>query len=159
MFAAQHYQYPAAYYQPATPMPSTTQGDLQTSAKADNKPAAKADTAKTTANGVPNGTAHSNSGTTPLGSSYQNSSLTSDGTYRAPVLGGVPSTGYMDSTYGYDTTGAYAWYDGSAYTNTQQRTTAANHTPSSAYNSNGSSARYQNKSPTPQQTVSIERMC
>uniref|UniRef100_A0ACD5WQU7 Uncharacterized protein n=1 Tax=Avena sativa TaxID=4498 RepID=A0ACD5WQU7_AVESA len=151
MFAAQHYQYPAAYYQPATPVPSTTQGDQQTSANAD-KPAAKADTAKTTTNGVSNGTVHSNSGTAPLGSSYQNSSLTPDGTYRAPVLGGVPSTGYVDSTYGYDTTGAhYAWYDGSAYTNAQQRTTTASHTPSSAY-SNGSSARYQNKSPTPQQT-------
>jgi hypothetical protein len=152
MFAAQHYQYPTAYYQPPTPVPSTTQGDLQPSAKTDNKPAAKADAAKTTANGVPNGTAHSNSGTAPLGSSYQNSSLTPDGTYRAPVLGGVPSTGYLDSTYGYDTTGAhYAWYDGSAYTNAQQRTTAASHTPTSAYSSNGSSARYQNKSPTPQQ--------
>ena len=159
MYAAQ-YQYPTAYYQPATPIPSTTQGDLQPSANADNKPAAKTDTAKTTTNGVPNGTAHSNSGTAPLGSSYQNSSLTPDGTYRAPVLGGVPSTGYVDSTYGYDTTGAhYAWYDGSAYTNSQQRTATANHTPSSAYNSNGSSARYQNKSPTPQQTVSIEKMC
>ncbi|KAM0890073.1 hypothetical protein ACQ4PT_027267 [Festuca glaucescens] len=113
----------------------------------------KADAAKTTTNGVPNGTAHSNSGTAPLGSSYQNSSLTPDGTYRAPVLGGVPSTGYLDSTYGYDTTGAhYAWYDGSAYTNAQQRTTAASHTPTSAYSSNGPSARYQNKSPTPQQT-------
>ncbi|KQK23554.1 uncharacterized protein LOC100841677 isoform X3 [Brachypodium distachyon] len=151
MFAAQHYQYPAAYYQPPTPVPSTTQGDLQPSVNAD-KPAAKADTAKTTTNGVPNGTAHSNSGTAPLGSSYQNSSLTPDGTYRAPLLGGVPSTGYVDPTYGYDTTGAhYAWYDGSAYTNGQQRTTA-NNMSSSAYNSNGSSARYQNKSPTPQQT-------
>ncbi|GJN09032.1 hypothetical protein PR202_ga26999 [Eleusine coracana subsp. coracana] len=65
------------------------------------KPAAKADPAKTTANGVvPNGTAHSNSGTVPLASSHQNSSLTPDGTYRAPLLGGVPSAGYLDSTYG-----------------------------------------------------------
>uniref|UniRef100_A0A453ITG2 YTH domain-containing protein n=1 Tax=Aegilops tauschii subsp. strangulata TaxID=200361 RepID=A0A453ITG2_AEGTS len=153
MFAAQHYQYPA-YYQPPTPISSTTQGDQQHSANADNKPAAKADAAKTTTNVVPNGTAQSNSGTAPLGSSYQNSSLTPDGTYRAPLIGGVPSTGYVDSTYGYDTTGAhYAWYDGSAYTNAQQRPTTANYTPSSAYNSNGSSARYQTKSPTPQQTV------
>ncbi|XP_037426122.1 YTH domain-containing protein ECT4-like isoform X6 [Triticum dicoccoides] len=152
MFAAQHYQYPA-YYQPPTPIPSTTQGDQQPSANADNKPAAKADAAKTTTNGVPNVSAQSNSATAPLGSSYQNSSLTPDGTYRAPLLGGVPSTGYVDSTYGYDTTGAhYAWYDGSAYTNAQQRPTTANYTPSSAYNSNGSSARYQTKSPTPQQT-------
>lgn len=159
MFAAQHYQYPA-YYQPPTPISSTTQGDQQPSANADNKPAAKADAAKTTTNGVPNGIAQSNSGTAPLGSSYQNSSLTPDGTYRAPLLGGVPSTGYVDSTYGYDTRGAhYAWYDGSAYTNAQQRPTTANYTPSSAYNSNGSSARYQTKSPTPQQTVSTEKLC
>jgi hypothetical protein len=115
------------------------------------KPAAKADPAKTATNDVLNGTAHSNSGTVPLGSSHQNSSQTPDGTYRAPVLGGVPSAGYMDSTYGYYATGThFAWYDGSAYTNGQQGTTTGNHVPSSAYNSNGSSAK--NKSSTPQQT-------
>jgi len=145
MFGAQHYQYPAAYFQPPTPVPSTTQSDLQSS-KNPEKPAAKADPAKTT-NGVPNGTAHSNSGTVPLASSQQNSSLTPDGTYRAPLLGGVPSAGYLDTTYGYDSTGAhFAWYDGSAYANGQQRTTT-NHFPSSTFG-NGSPARYQNKSTT-----------
>jgi len=145
MFGAQHYQYPTAYFQPPTPVPSTTQSDLQSS-KNPEKPAAKADPAKTT-NGVPNGTAHSNSGTVPLASSQQNSSLTPDGTYRAPLLGGVPSAGYLDTTYGYDSTGAhFAWYDGSAYANGQQRTTT-NHFPSSTFG-NGSPARYQNKSTT-----------
>jgi len=146
MFGAQHYQYPAAYFQPPTPVPSTTQSDLQSS-KNPEKPAAKADPAKTT-NGVPNGTAHSNSGTVPLASSQQNSSLTPDGTYRAPLLGGVPSAGYLDTTYGYDSTGAhFAWYDGSAYANGQQRATTTNHFPSSTFG-NGSPARYQNKSTT-----------
>ncbi|CAN6285605.1 unnamed protein product [Urochloa humidicola] len=163
MFGAQ-YQYPTAYFQPPTPVPSTTQGDLQPSVNPE-KPAAKADPAKTTANGAPNGTAHSNSGTVPLASSahsnsgtvplassHQNSSLTPDGTYRAPLLGGVPSAGYLDTTYGYDSTGAhFAWYDGSAYANGQQRTTATNYMPSSTYNSNGSSARNQTKSSTTQQ--------
>ncbi|TVU48324.1 hypothetical protein EJB05_07957, partial [Eragrostis curvula] len=109
MFGTQ-YQYPTAYFQPPTPVPSTTQGDVQSSANPE-KPAAKADPAKATKNGVvPNGTAHSNSGTVPLASSHQNSSLTPDGTYRAPLLGGVPSAGYLDSTYGYDSTGAhFAW--------------------------------------------------
>jgi len=146
MFGAQHYQYPTAYFQPPTPVPSTTQSDLQSS-KNPEKPAAKADPAKTT-NGVPNGTAHSNSGTVPLASSQQNSSLTPDGTYRAPLLGGVPSAGYLDTTYGYDSTGAhFAWYDGSAYANGQQRATTTNHFPSSTFG-NGSPARYQNKSTT-----------
>ncbi|OQU93198.1 hypothetical protein SORBI_3001G498200 [Sorghum bicolor] len=148
MFGAQHYQYPTAYFQPPTPVPSTTQSDLQSSNNTE-KPAAKADPAKTTANGVPNGTAHSNSGTVPLASSQQNSSLTPDGTYRAPLLGGVPSAGYLDMTYGYDSTGAhFAWYDGSAYANGQQRTTTTNHYPSSTFSGNGSSARNQNKSST-----------
>ncbi|KAG2554630.1 YTH domain-containing protein ECT4-like isoform X4 [Panicum virgatum] len=151
MFGAQHYQYPTAYFQPPTPVPSSTQGDLQSSVNPE-KPAAKADTAKPTANGVPNGTAHSNSGTVPLASSHQNSSLTPDGTYRAPLLGGVPSAGYLDTTYGYDSTGAhFAWYDGSAYANGQQRTTTTNHMPSSTFNGNGSSARNQTKSSTTQQ--------
>lgn len=154
----QHYQYPTSYYQPPTPVPSTTQGDLQPSANPD-KPTAKADPAKTTTNGAPNGTVHSNSGTVPLGSSQQNSSLTPDGTYRAPLLGGVPSAGYLDSTYGYDSTGAhFAWYDGSAYTNGQQRTTTTNHMSSSTF-SNGSSARTQNKGSTPQQMVSLTKTC
>ncbi|XP_066399989.1 YTH domain-containing protein ECT4-like isoform X2 [Miscanthus floridulus] len=151
MFGAQHYQYPTAYFQPPTPVPSTTQSDLQSSNNPEN-PAAKADPAKTTANGVPNGTAHSNSVTVPLASSQQNSSLTPDGTYRAPLLGGVPSAGYLDTTYGYDSTGAhFAWYDGSAYANGQQRTTTTNHYPSSTFSGNGSSARNQNKSSTTQQ--------
>lgn len=150
MFGA-HYQYPTTYFQPPTPVPSTTQSDLQSSNNTE-KPAAKADPAKTTANGVPNGTAHSNSGTVPVVSSQQNSSLTPDGTYRAPLLGGVPSAGYLDTTYGYDSTGAhFAWYDGSAYANGQQRTTTPNHYPSSTYSGNGSSARNQNKSSTTQQ--------
>ena len=157
MFGAQHYQYPTAYFQPPTPVPSSTQGDLQSSVNPE-KPAAKADTAKPTANGVPNGTAHSNSGTVPLASSHQNSSLTPDGTYRAPLLGGVPSAGYLDTTYGYDSTGAhFAWYDGSAYANGQQRTTTTNHMPSSTFNGNGSSARNQTKSSTTQQMVSSEK--
>jgi hypothetical protein len=150
MFSTQ-YQYPTAYFQPPTPVPSTTQGDVQPSVNPE-KPAAKADPTKTTTNGViPNGTAHSNSGTVPLASSHQNSSLTPDGTYRAPLLGGVPSAGYLDSTYGYDSTGAhFAWYDGSAYTNGPQRTPTTNYMPSS-YNSNVSSARNHNKGSTPQQ--------
>ncbi|XP_040377500.1 YTH domain-containing protein ECT4-like isoform X1 [Oryza brachyantha] len=152
----QHYQYPTSYYQPPTPVPSTTQGDLQPSANPE-KPTAKADPAKTTTNGASNGTVHSNSGTVPLGSSQQNSSLTPDGTYRAPLLGGVPSAGYLDSTYGYDSTGAhFAWYDGSAYTNGQQRTTTTNHMSPSTF-SNGSSARTQNKGPAPQQTAMNNR--
>ncbi|XP_020393778.1 YTH domain-containing protein ECT4 [Zea mays] len=110
---------------------------------------AKADPAKATANGVPNGTGHSYSGTVP---SQQNSALTPDGNYRAPLLGGVPSAGYLDTTYGYDSTGAqFAWYDGSAYANGQQRTTTTNRFPSSSFSGNGSSARYQNKSSTTQQ--------
>ncbi|KAK3148328.1 hypothetical protein QOZ80_3BG0293680 [Eleusine coracana subsp. coracana] len=151
MFGTQ-YQYPTAYFQPPTPVSSTTQGDVQPPVNPE-KPAAKADPAKTTANGVvPNGTAHSNSGTVPLASSHQNSSLTPDGTYRAPLLGGVPSAGYLDSTYGYDSTGThYAWYDTSAYTNGPQRTPTANYMPSSTYNGNVSSARNQNKSSTMQQ--------
>jgi YTH domain-containing family protein len=156
MFGAQHYQYPTAYFQPPTPVPSTTQSDLQSS-KNPEKPAAKADPAKTT-NGVPNGTAHSNSGTVPLASSQQNSSLTPDGTYRAPLLGGVPSAGYLDTTYGYDSTGAhFAWYDGSAYANGQQRATTTNHFPSSTFG-NGSPARYQNKSTTTPQMVSSDKL-
>ncbi|XP_066384140.1 YTH domain-containing protein ECT4-like isoform X2 [Miscanthus floridulus] len=153
MFGAQHYQYPTAYFQPPTLVPSTTQSDLQSSNNPE-KPAAKADPAKTTTNSVPNGTANSNSnsGTVPLASSQQNSSLTPDGTYRAPLLGGVPSAGYLDTTYGYDSTGAhFAWYDGSAYATGQQRTTTTNHYPSSTFSGNGSSARYQNKSSTTQQ--------
>lgn len=159
MFGTQ-YQYPTAYFQPPTPVPSTTQGDVQPSVNPE-KPAAKADPAKATANGVvPNGTAHSNSGTVPLASSHQNSSLTPDGTYRAPLLGGVPSAGYLDTTYGYDSTGAhYAWYDGSAYTSGPQRTPTSNYTPSSTYNGNLSSARNQNKSSTTQQVVSSEIIC
>ncbi|KAK3150530.1 hypothetical protein QOZ80_3AG0234330 [Eleusine coracana subsp. coracana] len=151
MFGTQ-YQYPTAYFQPPTPVSSTTQGDVQPSVNPE-KPAAKSDPAKATANGVvPNGTAHSNSGTVPLASSHQNSSLTPDGTYRAPLLGGVPSAGYLDSTYGYDSTGThYAWYDTSAYTNGPQRTPTANYMPSSTYNGNVSSARNQNKSSTTQQ--------
>ncbi|KXG40139.1 uncharacterized protein LOC110430116 isoform X3 [Sorghum bicolor] len=156
MFGAQHYQYPTAYFQPPTPVPSTTQSDLQSSNNTE-KPAAKADPAKTTANGVPNGTAHSNSGTVPLASSQQNSSLTPDGTYRAPLLGGVPSAGYLDMTYGYDSTGAhFAWYDGSAYANGQQRTTTTNHYPSSTFSGNGSSARNQNKSSTTPQMQGMQ---
>jgi len=158
MFGAQHYQYPTAYFQPPTPVPSTTQSDLQSSNNPE-KPAAKADPAKTTANSVPNGTAHSNSGTVPLASSQQNSSLRPDGTYRAPLLGGVPSAGYLDTTYGYDSTGAhFAWYDGSAYATGQQRTTTTNHYPSSTFSGNGSSARNQNKSSTTQQMVSSEKL-
>ncbi|PUZ42756.1 hypothetical protein GQ55_9G608000 [Panicum hallii var. hallii] len=151
MFGAQHYQYPTAYFQPPTPVPSSNQGDLQSSVNPE-KPAAKADPAKPTANGVPNGTAHSNSGTVPLASSHQNSSLTPDGTYRAPLLGGVPSAGYLDTTYGYDSTGThFAWYDGSAYANGQQRTTITNHMPPSTFSGNASSARNQTKSSTNQQ--------
>jgi YTH domain-containing family protein len=158
MFGTQ-YQYPTAYFQPPTPVPSTTQGDVQPFVNPE-KPAAKADPTKTTTNGVvPNGTAHSNSGTVPLASSHQNSSLTPDGTYRAPLLGGVPSAGNLDSTYGYDSTGAhFAWYDGSSYTNGPQRTPTTNYMPSS-YNSNVSSARNQNKGSTPQQMVSSEIIC
>uniref|UniRef100_A0A804M264 Calcineurin-like phosphoesterase domain-containing protein n=1 Tax=Zea mays TaxID=4577 RepID=A0A804M264_MAIZE len=89
------------------------------------------------------------SGTVP---SQQNSALTPDGNYRAPLLGGVPSAGYLDTTYGYDSTWAqFAWYDGSAYANGQQRTTTTNRFPSSSFSGNGSSARYQNKSSTTQQ--------
>ncbi|PWZ17570.1 Purple acid phosphatase 3 [Zea mays] len=117
---------------------------------------AKADPAKATANGVPNGTGHSYSGTVP---SQQNSALTPDGNYRAPLLGGVPSAGYLDTTYGYDSTGAqFAWYDGSAYANGQQRTTTTNRFPSSSFSGNGSSARYQNKSSTTQQMVQKRRI-
>ncbi|AQL09673.1 YTH domain-containing protein ECT2-like [Zea mays] len=151
MFGAQHYQYPTTYFQPPTPIPSTTQSNLQSSNNPE-KPAAKADPAKATANGVPNGTGHTHSysGTVP---SQQSSALTPDGTYRAPLLGGVPSAGYLDTTYyGYDSTGAqFAWYDGSAYANGQQRTTTTNRFPSSSFSGNGSSAIYQNKSSTTQQ--------
>jgi len=74
------------------------------------------------------------------------------------LLGGVPSAGYLDTTYGYDSTGAhFAWYDGSAYANGQQRTTTTNHMPSSTFNGNGSSARNQTKSSTTQQMVSSEK--
>jgi YTH domain-containing family protein len=156
MFGTQ-YQYPTAYFQPPTPVPSTTQGDVQPSMNPE-KPAAKPDPAKMTTNGVVhNGTVHSNSGTVPLASNHQYSSLMPDGTYRTPLLGGVPPAGYLDSTFGYDSTGAhYAWYDGSAYTNGPQRTPTNNYMPSSTYNSNVSSARNQNKSSTPQQMVSSE---
>ncbi|PWZ58884.1 Purple acid phosphatase 3 [Zea mays] len=122
----------------------------------DREEGAKADPAKATANGVPNGTGHSYSGTVP---SQQNSALTPDGNYRAPLLGGVPSAGYLDTTYGYDSTGAqFAWYDGSAYANGQQRTTTTNRFPSSSFSGNGSSARYQNKSSTTQQMVQKRRI-
>jgi hypothetical protein len=151
MFGTQ-YQYPTAYFQPPTPVPSTTQGDVQPSMNPE-KPAAKPDPAKMTTNGVVhNGTVHSNSGTVPLASNHQYSSLMPDGTYRTPLLGGVPPAGYLDSTFGYDSTGShFAWYDGSAYTNGPQRTPTNNYMPSSTYNSNVSSARNQNKSSTPQQ--------
>jgi YTH domain-containing family protein len=66
---------------------------------------------------------------------------------------------YLDTTYGYDRTGAhFPWYGGSAYANGQQRKMTNNHIPPLIFNDNDFSARNLNKSTMMQQMVS-QRKC
>lgn len=148
LYGPQHYQYPTPYYQP--PMPTSGaytpnnqpnesgQGDVSTSVAADQAPLS-VEAAKGNPKGV------SNNGPKPLRpSSYQNSSLSSNGSYGRG--GSVPSLGNQDPRFGFDgTRSPNSWLDAPLFSDGQTKH-ATNNTISYLSHAN----RSQNLRPLPQ---------
>ncbi|KAL1807949.1 hypothetical protein DCAR_0727328 [Daucus carota subsp. sativus] len=134
LYAAQQYQYPASYFQPAA---APAKGDISTAAPAD-QPILSIETPKGKPNGIANsGGVKGNKGSTALKPTYQNSSYisssynanSSNGTGVFP--GGVPASGYV-----YDASrSSVPWFDGSVYSN--GKTGPLSSTSFNQYTSNG----------------------
>ncbi|OMO81095.1 hypothetical protein CCACVL1_12609 [Corchorus capsularis] len=107
LYGLQHYQYPP-YFQPLTPTsgPFTpnpaapAQGELSTSAAADQKPL-PVETANANTKGVANGgSVKGNNGSAAMKPSYQNSFNSNTNSYgRGALPGGIPASGYQDPRY------------------------------------------------------------
>ncbi|KAK9273434.1 hypothetical protein L1049_018244 [Liquidambar formosana] len=158
LYSPQHYQYPAPYFQPPTPTsgqypPSPAaplQGDVSTSAAADQKPLSVE-----TANGNSNGTANGgglkgNNGSAPVKPAYQNSSFNSNGSFaRGPLQGGIPASGYQDPRFGFDALRSpMPWLDGPIFSDGPHRPVTSTSITSSISNANNvPSSRNQNLRP------------
>ena len=154
LYGPQHYQYPPPYFQPLTPTSglftpnhsAPTQGELSTSAAADQKPL-PVETANANSNGVANGgTLKENNGSAAIKQPYP-SSFNSNSSYgRGAPLGGIPASGYQDPRYGFDgLRSPIPWGDGSMFSDGQHRPvtkTGINSSFSKA--SNNPSSRNQN---------------
>ncbi|XP_024200185.1 YTH domain-containing protein ECT2 isoform X3 [Rosa chinensis] len=155
LYGPQHYQYPP-YFQPLTPTsgpytpsPVAPQNDVSTSLAADQKPL-PVETANGISNGIANnGSVKGNNVSAPL-STYQTTSFNSNGSYgRGALPARVPTPGYQDPRYGYDTVRSpIPWLDAPLFSDGQHRPVA--NTPITSSNSNGNripSLRNQNYRP------------
>ncbi|XP_022753498.1 uncharacterized protein LOC111301794 isoform X2 [Durio zibethinus] len=133
LYGPQHYQYPPFFHPltltsgPFTPNPAAPcQGELSTSAAADQKPL-PVETVNANSNGVANGgSMKGNNGPGAIKSSYQ-SSFNSNSSYgRGAPLGGIPTSGYQDPRYGFDGfLSPIPWLDGSMFSDGQHRPVAS----------------------------------
>ncbi|OMO57827.1 hypothetical protein COLO4_35080 [Corchorus olitorius] len=130
LYGPQHYQYPP-YFQPLTPTsgPFTpnpaapAQGELSTSAAADQKPL-PVETANANTKGVANGgSVKGNNGSAAMKPSYQNSFNSNTNSYgRGALPGGIPASGYQDPRYGFDGfQSSIPWLDASMFSDGQHR--------------------------------------
>ncbi|KAL3615864.1 hypothetical protein CASFOL_040158 [Castilleja foliolosa] len=106
LYGAQHYQYPAPYFQSLTPSGlyptphAPAKGENATSAGADQAPLSVDSKSNSIAN---NGGAKANNGTPVARSTYQNSSFNANSAYGKGALpGGYPLSGYQDPRFGFD---------------------------------------------------------
>ncbi|KAI4317340.1 hypothetical protein L6164_025214 [Bauhinia variegata] len=130
LYGPQHYQYPP-YFQPLnptsgpfTPTPAVPpQGEVSTSAPADQKPL-PVEAANGNSNGVTNGgTVKGSNGATPVKPAYQNSSFNSHASYgRGAMPGRVPTPGYQDPRFAFDgLRSPIPWLDGPLFSDGQPR--------------------------------------
>lgn len=157
MYGAQHYQYPAPYFQPQASMNGTyanhsaARVDTNTATAAD-KPPITVDSIKSNSTMVTNETANG-SNESVLKQNQQNSSLTSNATYgRGGPVGGLPSSGYQDPRYNFDgMRSPVSWYDGSSFSDAYARSAISNPASSTApHTANSDSSRNQNARTVPQ---------
>ncbi|KAK9291209.1 hypothetical protein L1049_009397 [Liquidambar formosana] len=126
LYGPQQYQYPT-YYPPPTPTSgsftpnqvNTPQLEVLTSVAADQVPLS-VETAKGNPNG---GSLNINNGSKTLRPSYQNSSLSSNGSYgRGGSPAGIPASGYQDPRFGFDgIRSPYPWLDASIFSDGQSK--------------------------------------
>ncbi|KAJ3697183.1 hypothetical protein LUZ61_000888 [Rhynchospora tenuis] len=164
MYAPQHYQYPAPFFQPPTPTPNNnssnpvpnqttgntgSKADLPSSITAD-KPVVSIDASKPASDGVPNGSANGNSGpNTQLKQNQQNGSANQNGSYRGALQNGLSPSAYPDMRYGFNgVQSPMPWIDSSLYSNGQHRPNSSSMSSSVSHASNGSS-RNQNQRSSP----------
>lgn len=138
MYAPQHYQYPAPFYQPATPTAAPNQNiGSKPDAKSD-KPVVSVDSTKPASDGTANGAA---TGPVQLKQGQQNGSgNNANGSYR-----GALQNGYQDVRYGFNN---MPWFDASLYSNGQHRPNTSSISSTVSHASNGS-ARNQNHRSSP----------
>ncbi|KAI3461911.1 hypothetical protein Pfo_018574 [Paulownia fortunei] len=157
LYGAQHYQYPAPYFQSLTttsgpyPTPAApAKGEIATSAAADPAPLS-VDSTNSKSNGIANsGGAKGNNGTAPVRTTYQNSSFNVNGSYgRGALPGGIPASGYQDPRFGFDgIQSPIPWLEGPYYSDGQPRPVTSSSMTSSIANGNGvPSSRNQNFRP------------
>ncbi|KAJ3673275.1 hypothetical protein LUZ60_006649 [Juncus effusus] len=128
MYAPQHYQYPAPFYQPATPTATQNpNAGSKPDSKSDNKPVVSIDSTKS--DGTMNGT----TGQVQLKQNGSGNNV--NGSYRAGVQNG----------YGYNN---MPWFDASLYTNGQHRPNASSVNSTVSHANNGN-ARNQNNRASP----------
>lgn len=163
MYAPQHYQYPAPFFQPPTPTPNNSsnhvanqttgntgpKADLASSITAD-KHVVSVDAAKPASDGVSNGSANGNSApNAQLKQHQQSGSVNSNGSYRGGMQNGLSPSGYQDMRYGFNgMQSPIPWYDSSLYSNGQHRPNTSSVSSSVSHASNGTS-RNQNQRSSP----------
>ena len=162
LYGAQHYQYPAPYYQPQAPnggtyVPSQAtapQGEVSTSVAADQVPLSVAAAKGNTNNLINSGNLNGINAPKALRPSNPNSSLNSNGLYgRASLPTGAPSSGYQDPRFGFDgTRSSFPLTD--AFSDGQSKNVAnVGFSAPVSHANNFQSGRNQNFSPIPQLMV------
>lgn len=148
LYGAQHYQYPAPYFQSLTPtsgpFPSPTapsKGEIATSGAADQAPLS-VDSTNSKSIGI------ANNGSAPARATYQNSSF--NGSHgRGQMPGGVPASGYQDPRFGFDgLQSPFPWLESPYFSDGQPRPVTSSSMTSSIANVNSvPSSRNQNFRP------------
>ncbi|XP_042446136.1 YTH domain-containing protein ECT4-like isoform X1 [Zingiber officinale] len=160
LYTSQHYQFPAAYFQPPLPTNApftasqnpSSKVNISTSTATDVTPT-PIDTAKASSNGIAKGSTNNNNGVTKVKQSQHNTASNTGGAFGKSISsGGQPSSGYQDLRYGFDGMWSpISWYDGSVFADGQQRHTSTNNASSmSPHDANTTSIRNQNLRPLPQ---------
>ncbi|XP_042449129.1 YTH domain-containing protein ECT2-like [Zingiber officinale] len=160
LYTSQHYQFPAAYFQPPLPTNApytasqnpSSKVNISTSTATDVTPT-PIDTTKASSNGIAKGSTNNNNGVTKVKQSQHNTASNTGGAFGKSISsGGQPSSGYQDLRYGFDGMWSpISWYDGSVFADGQQRHTSTNNASSmSPHDANTTSIRNQNLRPLPQ---------
>ncbi|KAF8398599.1 hypothetical protein HHK36_017530 [Tetracentron sinense] len=156
LYGPQHYQYPTPYYPPTpTTGPYTPNqvaalpGEVSTSIAPDQVPSSIETGHKNTKGTANSGSVDGNTGSAPLRPSFQNSFLSSNGSYGRGIL--PPGSGYQDPRFGFDgMRSPIPWSDGPIYSDGQPRPATSTSVSSAVSHINSiPSGRNQNIHPLP----------